>query len=257
MKKINFLLTTLLTLVMILTLVFTPSLAQNRNMKYRNHSLESQQNQSTLCTVKKGDCLWKIAKSHNFKLRKIINANPHFENPDLIYPGDKVYMPKKQDMQNESQMQKQNNMKQEKTDMSKEDTAPQTNNQMQTMKKEVVNLVNQERQKRGLKPYQHYSKLANVAQKKAEDMRDNNYFSHQSPTYGSPFEMLKEFNIQYSAAGENIARGQRTAEEVMNSWMNSPGHRKNILSEKYTHIGVGLAKNSQETNHWVQMFIRK
>ena len=252
MKKINF----LLTLVMILTFVCTPSLAQNRNMKYHNHSLKSQQNQSTLCTVKKGDCLWKIAKSHNFKLRQIINANSHFENPDLIYPGDKVYMPKKQDMQNESQMQ-QDKMRKDKTDMSKEDTSSQTNKQISSMKKEVVNLVNQERQKRGLKPYQHYSKLANVAQKKAEDMRDNNYFSHQSPTYGSPFEMMKEFNIQYSAAGENIARGQRTAEEVMNSWMNSPGHRKNILSEKYTHIGVGLAKKSQGTNYWVQMFIRK
>lgn len=260
MKKSSFFITTILILGLVLSLTIAPSLAQKRNIKYRNHSFKSQQNQSPLCTVRKGDCLWKIANRHNFKLDQIITANPHFKNPDLIYPGDKVYSPRKQNMDNRNQMQQpesQNKQPQTPSDMENKDTTPQDQNQMHNMKKQVVNLVNQERQQRGLKPYQHNNKLANVAQTKAEDMRDNNYFSHQSPTYGSPFEMMKEFDIQYSAAGENIARGQRTAEEVMNSWMNSPGHRKNILSKKYTHIGVGLAETSQGTTYWVQMFIRK
>lgn len=87
-------------------------------------------------------------------------------------------------------------------------------------------------------------------------MVDNNYFSHTSPTYGSPFEMLKQFNIQYTAAGENIAQGQRTAEQVVNSWMDSPGHRRNILSQKFTQIGIGLARDENETPSWVQMFVR-
>lgn len=260
MKKAKVFMTTILCLGLILSLAITPSLAQKRNMKYRNHSFKSQQNQAPLCTVRKGDCLWKIANRHNFKLTEIINANPHFKDPALIYPGDKVYSPSKKNMDKGDQMQQQEPQKKEPqtpTDMEKQNTTPQTDNQMQSMKKQVVKLVNQERKQRGLQPYQHSNKLANVAQTKAEDMRDNNYFSHQSPTYGSPFEMMKQFNIQYSAAGENIARGQRTAAEVMNSWMNSPGHRKNILSEKYTHIGVGLAEKSQGTTYWVQMFIRK
>ena len=242
-------------LTITLSLITTPSLAQNENMRYHNHIPKSQQNQDTLCEVKKGDCLWKIARKHGFKLRTIINANQHFEDPDLIYPGDKVLVPKEQEMKQPQEPAPEMKDPQQPTPQEKEDSTPQ--NQMQGMKKEVVNLVNQERSKRGLEPYQHHSKLAHVAQKKAEDMRDNNYFSHQSPTYGSPFEMLKQFNVQYSAAGENIARGQRSAEEVMDSWMNSPGHRKNILSEKYTHIGVGLAKNEQGVHYWVQMFIRK
>ena len=98
--------------------------------------------------------------------------------------------------------------------------------------------------------------LAAVAEKKAEDMRDNNYFSHNSPTYGSPFDMMKQFGISYKAAGENIAKGQKTPEEVMNGWMNSQGHRDNILNANFTDIGVGFVTDSNGGTYWVQMFIR-
>ena len=258
MKKIkSIMILSILLITLILNL--SPALAQNYKMEYRNQSMKNKDNNDTLCVVKKGDCLWKIAKRHNFKLNHIINANQHFKDPDLIYPGDKVYVPHKKDMQkNNMQQPKQTDkMKQQPNNMEKQDTTPPTDNQMTTMKQQVVNLVNQERKQRGLKLYQDNTKVAKVAQIKAEDMRDNNYFSHQSPTYGSPFEMLKQFNVKYTAAGENIAKGQRTAEEVMNSWMNSPGHRKNILSKKYTQIGIGLAKNDRGANYWVQMFIRE
>jgi len=68
--------------------------------------------------------------------------------------------------------------------------------------------------------------------------------------------MMESFGIRFSAAGENIAYGQRTPAEVMKGWMNSPGHRANILSPSYTHIGIGLAKTRNGVNYWTQMFIK-
>ena len=83
-------------------------------------------------------------------------------------------------------------------------------------------------------------------------MHDKGYFSHTSPTYGSPFDMIKNFGISYRTAGENIARGQRTPLEVMDAWMNSAGHRANILNASFTQIGVGYVSDG---NYWTQMFI--
>lgn len=120
----------------------------------------------------------------------------------------------------------------------------------------IVDLVNAERAKAGLKPVTLNTELSHMAAVKARDMRDNHYFSHNSPIYGSPFEMMKSFGIQYSYAGENIAAGQRTPEEVMEDWMNSPGHRANILNPNFTEIGVGVAKGGSYGTYWVQEFIR-
>ncbi|WP_246941646.1 CAP domain-containing protein [Bacillus pinisoli] len=118
---------------------------------------------------------------------------------------------------------------------------------------QVVDLTNQERAKYGLKPLSIDSELSKVARKKSSDMQQKGYFSHNSPTYGSPFDMMKQFGIQYRAAGENIAKGQRSPQEVVQAWMNSEGHRKNILSQNFTHIGVGHV----EGNYWTQLFIGK
>jgi len=127
-----------------------------------------------------------------------------------------------------------------------------------TIEKQIVTLVNQERAKQGLAPLtNNNSQLSNVARTKSKDMADNNYFSHTSPTYGSPFDMMKQFGITYSAAGENIAMGQPTAASVMTAWMNSPGHRANILSANFTEIGVGIAKDSSGAIYWTQDFIGK
>ncbi|MBE1441205.1 putative YkwD family protein [Paenibacillus sp. OAS669] len=115
---------------------------------------------------------------------------------------------------------------------------------------QVVTLVNQERAKAGLPALTSDSKLANMAMDKAKDMYSNNYFDHTSPTYGSPFDMMKQYGISYTYAGENIAKGQRNPEEVMNAWMNSAGHRQNIMSPNYTKIGVAYYNGE-----WVQEFI--
>ena len=125
------------------------------------------------------------------------------------------------------------------------------------IEKEVVTLVNQERSKQGLAPLKENVQLSNIARTKSQDMVNKNYFSHTSPTYGSPFDMMKQFGITYTAAGENIAMGQQSAASVMSSWMNSPGHRANILSKDFTEIGVGLAKNNSGTIYWTQEFIGK
>ncbi|KAB8139456.1 hypothetical protein F9U64_00020 [Gracilibacillus oryzae] len=126
-----------------------------------------------------------------------------------------------------------------------------------TYEEEVVRLTNQERTSRGLAPLEIDAELAEVAELKSADMRDNNYFAHTSPTYGSPFQMMSEFDIDYSTAAENIASGQQTPEQVVNAWMNSDGHRANILREGITHIGVGYVEGGSYNTYWTQMFIGK
>ncbi|HEX2925207.1 MAG TPA: CAP domain-containing protein [Ruminiclostridium sp.] len=119
----------------------------------------------------------------------------------------------------------------------------------------VVQLVNAERAKNGLKPLKMNAQLNKTATLKSQDMAKLGYFDHNSPTYGSPFDMMKKYGISYSTAGENIAMGQTTPEQVMNGWMNSPGHRANILRASFTQIGVGVAKNSSGRLYWTQQFI--
>lgn len=119
---------------------------------------------------------------------------------------------------------------------------------------QVVELTNQERAKQGLAPLQIDENLSKVARDKSKDMAANGYFDHNSPVYGSPFDMMRSYGINYRSAGENIAKGQRTPQEVVNAWMNSPGHRANIMNGDFTHIGVGFV---EQGNHWTQMFIGK
>lgn len=131
-----------------------------------------------------------------------------------------------------------------------------TSGQLNAFEKKVVDLTNQERVKAGLSPLKaDNATLSRMARDKSADMRDKNYFDHQSPTYGSPFDMMKKYGITYRAAGENIAAGQKTPEEVVNGWMNSPGHRANILNANYTTIGVGYVSGGSYGSYWTQEFI--
>ena len=168
--------------------------------------------------------MWKIAVKFEIGISELIKANPQIKNPNLIYVGQKIYIPEA--------------------------------SSLKSYEDEVVRLVNVERAKYGLPALKSHWELARVARYKSQDMIDKNYFSHQSPTYGSPFKMMESFGLRFSAAGENIAYGQRTPQEVVNAWMNSPGHRANILSKTYTHIGVGAAKKSNGTLYWTQMFMK-
>ena len=131
-----------------------------------------------------------------------------------------------------------------------------SNLSVSSYERQVVELVNAERAKNGLSSLTLDSSVSNVARAKSKDMATNNYFSHTSPTYGGAGSMLSQFGIKYTAYGENIASGQKTPQEVVTAWMNSSGHRANILSSDFTKIGVGYAENSSGKAYWTQMFIR-
>lgn len=174
--------------------------------------------------VQPGDSMWKIATKYEVGVSEIISSNPSVSNPSLIYPGQKLVVP--------------------------------TINDIKAAENEVVRLVNVERINRGLQPLTQNWQLSRVARYKSQDMINKNYFDHISPTYGSPFTMMENFGIKFTAAGENIAMGQNSPSAVMNSWMNSPGHRSNILSPAYNQIGVGLATAKNGTKYWTQQFIK-
>lgn len=174
-------------------------------------------------TVAPGDTLWKIANRYEIGLSEIKSANPQIKNYDLIYPGQTIHIPT--------------------ADASVTD-----------FEQEVIHLVNEIRAENGLKALAYDWELGRVARFKSQDMKDNRYFAHNSPVYGTPFQMIKNFGISFRSAGENIARGYSTPQAVVNGWMNSSGHRANILNPNYTHIGVGYVAGG---HYWTQMFIAK
>ncbi|TYS58018.1 hypothetical protein FZC74_13555 [Sutcliffiella horikoshii] len=177
-------------------------------------------------------------------------------------PAEKVEAPKEEKAEAPAEAPKQEEPKQEA--QAPQQQAPQQNAEkpateqtagaVSEFEKKVVELTNAEREKQGLAPLELDVELSKVAKDKSKDMQQNNYFSHNSPTHGSPFDMMKKYGIQYNTAGENIAQGQQSPEEVVNAWMNSEGHRANIMNENFTHIGVG---HVEEGNYWTQMFIGK
>lgn len=125
-----------------------------------------------------------------------------------------------------------------------------------TEEAQMLELINGERRKNNLPPLKADLELTRVARIKSQDMIDNNYFSHYSPTYGSPFEMMDNFGIEYLQAGENIA-SNRTVQGAHEGLMNSSGHRKNILNPNFTHIGLGIKPKARAGLIFTQMFISK
>ncbi|MEN1761063.1 stalk domain-containing protein [Anoxynatronum sibiricum] len=120
---------------------------------------------------------------------------------------------------------------------------------------EVLRLINEKRHQENLQPLSKNDHLMYVATQKSKDLVDNNYFSHTSPVYGEMRDMLDSFNVNYRRAGENIAAGQRTAEQVVSDWMNSPGHRQNILNPEFTQIGIGAVNGGPYGGiTWTQLF---
>lgn len=120
---------------------------------------------------------------------------------------------------------------------------------------EVFNLVNQERAKQGLKAFLCDLVATKVAHDYSQVMCDKNWFNHTGPDGSSPFQRMEKAGIQFSTAGENIAAGQQTPASVMQSWMNSSGHRANILGN-YKYIGVGYVPCSKGGmgHYWTQDF---
>jgi len=117
---------------------------------------------------------------------------------------------------------------------------------------QVVDLVNAERAKEGLAPLTIDPNVEKAATVRANEIQSN--FDHTRPNGSSFSTALKEQGVNYRGAGENIAWGQKTPQDVVNAWMNSAGHRANIMNKSYTHIGVGNTQNNSGTQYWVQLF---
>lgn len=122
--------------------------------------------------------------------------------------------------------------------------------------RQVLSLTNAEREKEGLSPLKWDGSLAALATAHCSDMIENNYFSHNSLDGRTPFDRMKDAGISYWTAGENIAAGQHSPQAVVEEWMNSEGHRKNILNEEFEYLGVGVVKGGQYGIYWVQEFAR-
>ncbi|WP_110927904.1 CAP domain-containing protein [Bacillus massiliglaciei] len=177
--------------------------------------------------VIKGDTLWNLSSKYNVSLSDLLKANPDIVNPNSIKAGQSINIP---------------------SGANTKETAT------KTMETQVIELVNSERKKAGLPALKMDSSLSKTATIKSQDMRDSQYFSHTSPVYGSPFDLMKTYGIAYKYAGENIAAGQTSPNSVIKSWMNSPGHKANILSKNYTRIGVGYVKGGTYSHYWTQHF---
>lgn len=130
------------------------------------------------------------------------------------------------------------------------------NSTMSSDEKEVFNLINKQRSANGLSALKVDNEVQRVAKIKAQDMVNNSYFSHNSPTYGSPFDMLQSFKVSYKTAGENIA-GNSSNTGAVNAWMNSSGHKANILNSSFNYTGIGVVNSSKYGKVYVQMFIGK
>ena len=129
---------------------------------------------------------------------------------------------------------------------------PQASSSVSAYERRVAELINEIRRQNGLGELTLNEALCDVAREKSRDMKTLGYFDHTSPTYGSPFDMMKTFGITYRAAGENIAMGYPTPESVVEGWMHSDGHRANILNPSFSEIGMGYVVDG---HYWTQMFI--
>lgn len=175
--------------------------------------------------VKQNESLWSISQQYHISVEQLLSANPSLSSDGMIYPNQTITIP--------------------------------SNQNLSGYESQVLALTNQERAKQGLQPCTGTdANLNRSARAKSEDMAANNYFAHDSPTYGDPFAMMRNFGVQYSSAGENIAMGQPTPEAVVAAWMNSPGHRANIMNGSFTHLGIGYVVKGGKA-YWTQQFIGK
>lgn len=208
--------------------------------------------------VKPGDTIYEISQKYGLRMEAVIDANPELHDPALIYPGDEIRVPLNEKIDDNMSIggsKYYGGVRNHTHSIQKPAPAAPSVPALLTHEKEILDLVNKERAKAGVPALKLSVELGKVAHAKSADMSANNYFSHTSAKYGSPFDMMKTFGVTYKTAGENIAKGQKTAVSVMAAWMASAGHKQNILNAKFTEIGVGYVVAGNGTTYWTQMFI--
>ena len=177
--------------------------------------------------VQSGDTLWEISLLNDVNLELLLLENPQVGNPNLIFPGDTIFLP-----------------------------IDQQHNSV-TEKEKLLQKVNAQRIKAGLRPCQLDKELSNIAEKKSIDMKEKQYVAHKSPTYGNPTEMISSFQIPAESVRENIAAGEGSASNIFTTWMNSQLHRENLLQKEATHIGIGYAEGGLHGHYWTILVIEK
>jgi uncharacterized protein YkwD len=177
--------------------------------------------------IQKGDTLWKLSLKYHLHLQELLDANQHLHNPQLIFPGDIIYIPS-------------NTIKK----ISREE-------------EKLIQLINNKRFQVKLPPLVHDQNLSDVAKQKSLDMMRNQYVAHKSPEYGYPTLMLKKFQIDFRSVKENVGAGPNKADEIFDKWMNSYLQREVLLDKSTTHIGVGHVEGGLHRNYWSALMIRR
>ncbi|SHK08306.1 uncharacterized protein, YkwD family [Anaerobranca californiensis DSM 14826] len=193
-------------------------------------------------TVQRGDTLFLLAQRFNTTVSAIMETNGLSNH--IIYIDQRLLIPSTKEMPQPQQQQLPSQQ------------PPQQQTKQQQMELEMLELVNQERVRHGLKPLIMDQNIVMVARLKSQDMIVNKYFAHNSPVYGSPFDMMRSFGISFRTAGENLA-GSPSVIRAHTNLMNSPGHRANILNPNFTHIGIGIVEGGPYGIMFTQMFVGK
>lgn len=175
--------------------------------------------------VGRGDTLWEISKGNTSTLQEIIKQNPQISNPNLIFPGQKIKL----------------------TELPASHSVRAVN---------LLNRTNELRIKAGLMPLKIHEKLNEAAARKSEDMKNQSYFAHKSPTYGNPRVMLKKLEIPFLTVYENIGVGPESAEQILYAWMNSSLQRGVLLSEQATHMGAGYTDGGTHGHYWTIFIVK-
>ncbi|WP_143055940.1 peptidoglycan-binding protein [Anaerobranca gottschalkii] len=208
--------------------------------------LKINSNNSVVYTVQRGDTLFFLAQRFNTTVSAIMEANGLSNH--IIYINQKLLIPSI----NEISQQQQPSQTQQPQQQQQSSTQQLT--RQQQMELEMLELVNQERIRHGLRPLIMDQNIVMVARLKSQDMIVNRYFAHHSPVYGSPFDMMRSFGITFRTAGENLA-GSPSVIRAHTNLMNSPGHRANILNPNFTHIGIGIVEGGPYGIMFTQMFV--
>lgn len=228
--------------------------ANNANQSKQTYNYQINVSQSPYAAYLQKWCgfIFKDSKTYVPVEQQKPNKEQEEKQPEKVVekqPEQPVKQPEKQPAPAPAPQQQQPEQQQQPQQQANE----QANNGLTAEEQQMLNLVNAERQKAGLQPLVANLELTKVARVKAQDMITNNYFSHQSPTYGSPFDMMRQFGISYQTAGENLA-GNQTVERAHTALMNSDGHRANILSQNYKEVGIGIVAGGQYGKMFVQLF---
>ena len=127
--------------------------------------------------------------------------------------------------------------------------------QYQGPETELIALINGEREAIGVPTLVVNWEVARLARNKSEEMTKHRLFGHESLVYGDPAQTLERFQVPYSAVGANIAMGQETAQEVLDAWLSSPGHRANLVNSEFSSAGVGLSWDENGIPYWTLILV--